>query len=68
MRYHGLGSDFSARSDLIDPDHKHRNDDDGGDQFPAMEKKPELNWVDVENIMDLLNVGQYTGRNRRKRF
>ena len=39
MRYHGLGSDFSARSDLIDPDHKHRNDDDGGDQFPAMEVK-----------------------------
>ena len=33
-----------------------------------LQKKPELNWVDVENIMDLLNVGQYTGRNRRKRF
>ena len=36
MRYHGLGSDFSARSDLIDPDHQHRNDDDVGDQFPTM--------------------------------
>ena len=39
MRYHGLGSDFSARSDLIDPDHTHSHDDDGGDQFPAMEVK-----------------------------
>jgi len=62
QRYHGLGSDFSARGV---PFHSRNYPEE--ETYPVMEKKPEVDWVDVENILRLLNGYRDGTGDRRKR-